>query len=87
VADRRRRRLPYRDASVDHVITNSPWGRQVTANGTVTEFLREWRRVLRPGGRLTCLASWPALPAFHTLARYPLSLFGQHPVITVCVPC
>jgi tRNA (guanine6-N2)-methyltransferase len=37
--------------------------------------------------RLTCLASWPALPAFHTLARYPLSLFGQHPVITVCVPC
>jgi tRNA (guanine6-N2)-methyltransferase len=80
------RRLPYPAASVDHIITNPPWGRQVTAHGTVAEFLREWRRVLRPDGRLTCLAPWPSLPGFRTLARYPISLFGQHPVITVCVP-
>ncbi|HEX6361255.1 methyltransferase domain-containing protein [Actinophytocola sp.] len=78
------RRLPYPDASVDHIITNPPWNRQVTARGTVAEFLREWRRVLRPGGRLTCLSPWPSLTGFHTLARYPISLFGQHPVITVC---
>ena len=78
------RRLPYPDGSVDHIVTNPPWNRQVTANGNVTEFLREWRRVLRPGGRLTCLAPWPSLPGFRTLARYPISLFGQHPVITVC---
>jgi tRNA (guanine6-N2)-methyltransferase len=78
------RRLPYPDASVDHVITNPPWDRQVTRLGNIPEFLREWRRVLRPGGRLTCLAPWPSLPGFHTLARYPVSLFGQHPVITVC---
>jgi tRNA G10 N-methylase Trm11 len=81
------RRLPYPDASVDHVVTNPPWNRQVAANGTVTEFLREWRRVLRPGGRLTCLSPWPALPGFRTLARYPISLFGQRPVITVGAPC
>lgn len=77
------RRLPYPDGSVDHIITNPPWGRQVTARGAIPEFLREWRRVLRSGGRLTCLAPWPSLPGFRTLARYPVSLFGQHPVITV----
>jgi tRNA G10 N-methylase Trm11 len=77
------RRLPYPDASVDHIITNPPWGRQVASRGAVPEFVREWRRVLRPGGRLTCLAPWPSLPGFRTLAQYPVSLFGQHPVITV----
>lgn len=77
------RRLPYPDASVDHVITNPPWDRQVAARGAVAEFLREWRRVLRPGGRLTCLAPWSSLPGFRVLGRYPVSLFGQHPMITV----
>jgi tRNA (guanine6-N2)-methyltransferase len=77
------RSLPYPDGSVDHVITNPPWDRQVAARGAVPEFLREWRRVLRPGGRLTCLTPWPELPGFRTLARYPISLFGQHPVLTV----
>jgi tRNA (guanine6-N2)-methyltransferase len=78
------RRLAYPDGSVDHIVTNPPWNRQVAAHGEVGEFLREWRRVLRPGGRLTCLAPWPSLPGFRTLARYPISLFGQRPVITVC---
>lgn len=77
------RRLPYPDASVDHVITNPPWDRQVAAHGAASEFLREWRRILRPGGRLTCLAPWPELPGFRTLTRHPISLFGQHPVLTV----
>lgn len=78
------RRLPYPDGSVDHVVTNPPWNRQVPVQGDVADFLREWRRVLAPGGRLTCLAPWPSLPGFRTLARYPISLFGQHPVLTVC---
>jgi tRNA (guanine6-N2)-methyltransferase len=77
------RRLPYPDGSVDHIITNPPWDRQVTARGAVAEFLLEWRRVLRPGGRLTCLAPWPALPGFRVLARHPVSLFGQQPTITI----
>ncbi|WP_166664319.1 methyltransferase domain-containing protein [Actinophytocola oryzae] len=78
------RRLPYPDGSVDHIVTNPPWDRQVRTVGVAGELLREWRRVLRPGGRLTCLAPWPTLPGFRTLARYPISLFGRHPVITVC---
>lgn len=78
------RRLPYPDSSVDHIVTNPPWDRQVAARGTVQEFLREWRRVLRPGGRLTCLTPWDSVPGFRTLARYPISLFGQHPAITIC---
>lgn len=78
------RRLPYPDASVDHIITNPPWDRQVPARGAVPEFLREWSRVLRPGGRLTCLAPWPSLPGMRTLTQQPISLFGQRPVITVC---
>jgi 23S rRNA G2445 N2-methylase RlmL len=81
------RRLPYPDASVDHVITNPPWDRQVMAVGSIAEFLREWRRVLRPGGRLTCLTMWPSLPGFRVLARHPVSLFGQRPVITVGERC
>jgi 23S rRNA G2445 N2-methylase RlmL len=78
------RRLPYPAGSVDHVLTNPPWDRQVVAHGTFAEFVREWRRVLRPGGRLTYLGPWDPPPGWRVVSRHPISLFGRHPVITVC---
>jgi tRNA G10 N-methylase Trm11 len=78
------RRLPYPSGSVDHVLTNPPWDRQVTSHGTFTEFVREWRRVLRPGGRLTYLGPWDPPRGWRVISRHPISLFGQYPVITVC---
>ena len=78
------RRLPYPSGSVDHVLTNPPWDRQVTSHGTFTEFVREWRRVLRPGGRLTYLGPWDPPRGWRVISRHPISLFGRHPVITVC---
>lgn len=78
------RRLPYPTGSVDHVLTNPPWGRQVVAHGTFAGFAREWRRVLRPGGRLTYLGPWDPPPGWRVVSRHPISLSGSHPVITVC---
>jgi len=78
------RNLPYPSGSVDHVLTNPPWDRQVAAHGTFAEFTREWRRVLRPGGRLTYVGPQDPPPGWRVVSRHPISLFGQHPVITVC---
>ncbi len=78
------RRLPYPTGSVDHVLTNPPWDRQVASHGTFAEFVREWRRVLRQGGRLTYLGPWDPPPGWRVVGRHPISLFGQRPVITVC---
>ncbi|MFC4852448.1 TRM11 family SAM-dependent methyltransferase [Actinophytocola glycyrrhizae] len=79
------RGLPYPTGSVDHVLTNPPWDRQVTAHGTFAEFVREWRRVLRPGGRLTYLGPHDPPRGWQVVGRHPISLFGRHPVITICV--
>lgn len=78
------RRLPYPTGSVDHVLTNPPWDRQVAARGTFPEFVREWRRILRPGGRLTYLGPWPPPPGWQVVTSQQISLMGQHPTITVC---
>jgi len=59
-------RLPLRDASVDAIVTNPPFGRQHEAGPGVRALyravLRESARVLRPGGRCVVL----------TAARRPL---------------
>lgn len=79
-------RLALPSASVDRVVVNPPWGIRRSAVD-LGGFLREWRRVLRPGGVLVVLLDEPQQ---HVLerdagwrcdARYPVSVAGRHPRI------
>ncbi len=64
-------RLPLPGASVDRVISNPPFGKQLGSPGEVAPLyraaLREYDRVLRPGGRAVLLAADAA--ALRTAAR------------------
>jgi SAM-dependent methyltransferase len=67
-------RLPLSDASVDRIITNPPWGRQVGSRDENVPlyygFLGEAVRVLKPGGLAVVLTSeWNLLR--ETLRRLP----------------
>ncbi|GAB4005988.1 hypothetical protein GCM10029992_55410 [Glycomyces albus] len=42
--------LPFATGSIDRVVTNPAWGRQVRADTPLRALLKEWRRVLAPGG-------------------------------------
>jgi 23S rRNA G2445 N2-methylase RlmL len=85
--------LPIRTGSIDRVVTNPAWGRQVAARHPFTAFLAEWRRVLSAQGRLVCLVPPELLRHFDTgrsgwkvVETHQLSLHGQHPVIVVAHP-
>jgi tRNA (guanine6-N2)-methyltransferase len=77
--------------SVDRIVTNPAWGRQVTAPRRFPALLAEWRRVIAPDGRLVCLAPPELLRHFET-SRWrltdtrQLSLSGQHPIIAIARP-
>ncbi len=89
--------LPVTSGSVDLVVTNPPWGRQVPAAGLLARhpnrFWQELRRVLTPDGRAVVLltdadprlldAKKSGLTTHH---RRPISLFGAHPEIVVLRP-
>jgi tRNA G10 N-methylase Trm11 len=53
--------LPLQDASVDRVICNPPFGKQLEKPENIPELydaaVAEWDRVLRPGGRAVLLVS------------------------------
>lgn len=58
--------LPLEDASVTRVVTNPPWGRQISTGQSVSGFykasLKEIERVLAPWGRAVILTSeWKAI--------------------------
>jgi tRNA (guanine6-N2)-methyltransferase len=58
--------LPLEDGSVNRVVTNPPWGRQVSTGQSVTgyykQFLQETQRVLAPWGKAIILTSeWRAM--------------------------
>ena len=79
--------MPIRPHSIERIVTNPPWNRQVPwdhPRGAGAQF----NEMLADGGRLVLLdlaaqvetlgeLKWP------TLATLPVSLRGQHPVITV----
>jgi tRNA (guanine6-N2)-methyltransferase len=82
------RALPIPDGSVDRIVSNLPWGRQVTINSSLSLFYRnvcaEMRRILAPGGRIALLTNAPQLVRFHDLRRddqFEISLYGQKPTI------
>jgi 23S rRNA G2445 N2-methylase RlmL len=55
------RRLPLADAGVDQIISNPPFGKQLSSPGEIgplyRAMAREYDRVLRPGGQAVLLAS------------------------------
>lgn len=87
------RALPLNNASVDHIVTNLPWGRQVEVDSALADFYRatcaEMERVLVADGRIVLLTNLPDLVSFasHSIERqFEISLFGQQPTILVVGP-
>lgn len=83
-------RLPLRDASVDRLVTNPPWGRHLDHRGelagTEWRFWRDCVRLLAPGGRIVALIEHPEAAekvwrkvGLQLAARFQVSLFGTHP--------
>lgn len=84
------RQLPIPAASVARIVTNLPWGRQVTIDAALADFYaevsREMQRVIKPSGRIAVLTSTPelvALPDLVCTRQIEISLFGQTPSILV----
>lgn len=84
------RSLPLSNKSVDCVISNLPWGRAVTTDGSLPvlyqEISKEIERVLAPGGKTVLLTNLPDLVQFNRLKcdkEIEISLFGQTPTITI----
>jgi 23S rRNA G2445 N2-methylase RlmL len=73
---------------VDRILTNPPWDVRVRL-GDFAPYLREWRRVLRPGGRVVTIlnqeqaARMSADAAWRVLETYDVAVAGQHPRIVV----
>jgi 23S rRNA G2445 N2-methylase RlmL len=87
-------RLPLATASVDRIICNPPFGKQLSSpteiEGLYEAAAREWNRVLRPGGRAVLLAMEQNLLAgILRHVRWKLTrslrvrLLGQHTVLSV----
>jgi tRNA (guanine6-N2)-methyltransferase len=84
------RRLPLADASIDRIVCNLPWGRQVQIEDILAAFYHgifsEMRRVLASTGKIVLLTNQPeAINALdlHCVRQLTISLFGQRPTILV----
>lgn len=82
------RDLPLADHAVDVVVSNLPWGRQISVDDALADFYRsacaEMARVVRR--RVVILTSLPHLlvfPTLHQTASQEISLFGQRPQMVV----
>jgi tRNA (guanine6-N2)-methyltransferase len=84
------RNLPIHDQSIDRIVTNLPWGRQIVVDSALEDFYRdvcaEMERILAPAGRIAVLTSTPQLLHFDELRQeraIEISLFGQTPTIAL----
>ncbi|HKO24139.1 MAG TPA: methyltransferase domain-containing protein [Chloroflexota bacterium] len=84
--------LPIAGASIDRIVSNLPWGRQVAVDAALATFYRrtcsEMRRVLTPSGRIALLTSTPHLLDLLDVRcekEIQISLFGQTPTIIIAV--
>ncbi|MEU6786325.1 methyltransferase domain-containing protein [Nonomuraea angiospora] len=80
-------RIPLAGGSVDRVLVNPPWGRQVPPRGLLARDLgplwREVRRVLAGDGLAVALVHDGIPRGFALEEAVRVSLSGQHPVIAV----
>jgi len=87
--------LRMADRTVDAVLSNLPWGKQVTAETDLAPLYRgilaTIARVLAPGGRAVLLTDQAApllagledCPALQLASALQISLYGRHPTIYV----
>jgi tRNA (guanine6-N2)-methyltransferase len=80
--------LPIPSGSIDCIVSNLPWNRQVAVDGSLSYFYRractEMRRVLAPRGRIALITAVPQWIEFQDLQcdnRIEISLYGQLPTI------
>ncbi|MEU8141457.1 methyltransferase domain-containing protein [Nonomuraea sp. NPDC048901] len=81
-------RIPLPDGSVDRVLVNPPWDRQVAPSGRLRRdpgrLWREIHRVLAVGGTVVALVPEPWQPPGFGVDRViRLTLSGRHPVVAV----
>ncbi|WP_329001878.1 methyltransferase domain-containing protein [Kribbella sp. NBC_00709] len=77
------------DGSADRIVTNPPWDVRLSI-GELGPYARQWRRALRPGGRVVAILSETQgaqlTRGWRVQARYDLAVAGQHPRIVVAEP-
>jgi 23S rRNA G2445 N2-methylase RlmL len=84
------RRLPLADGSIDRIVSNLPWGRQIATDADLHSFYRdaisEMRRVLTSDGQIVLLTGTPDLidpSGLRCDQQFEISLFGQTPTVSV----
>lgn len=87
--------LPLPATSVQAVITNAPWGQQVSQHvdlaALYTRIVKEIERVLAPSGRAVILTDQDRLfqdvlaktPRLFLVSTLQISLFGRHPTLYI----
>ena len=88
------RHLPVADASLDRIVSNPPFGKQLSNPEEIgplySAMVEEYDRVLRPGGRAVLLVSETSLleraarvANWSLQRRYPIRVLGQRASISV----
>jgi len=89
------RAIPLAAGSVDAVVSNLPWGQQVSVDADIAQLyaaiLGAIVQVLAPRGQVVLLtdqaeamqAALAMHPALRLVSSFPISLFGRHPTIYV----